>query len=393
DLNVVGETIRNLDDDKPKYVNDQEDDVFKKSELLYALDKARKSIKDKVFIVEGYFDAMALHQMGYKESVAYCGSNISDGQVRLLTKYINRRTKIYLVPDNDKTGMKNVAKNVTILRSKMNNPISVISFPDGIKDANDVLELGQTIDIFESEHHELFLLKQELDKCLEQTDEYEVSKEFISYTKNKMIRAEMADYLAERWDKNKDLVLDYMETEDAVIDGEKDIQSFSDIREKFRRQALEGTDSRVFFNLDKPDNKINGMRKTEVAYLLGRSGSGKTTFALNYIHNAIFNQGKNIVFNSLELDGANIAPQLLQIHMGLTEQQVTDLVLSDNEGLEPIYEKLNKHLKVVDRSGQTLQDIENYVRMCNDTGFPVDAVFIDYFGYIKRPRRNSSSDE
>src|SRR5699024_9910613 len=141
-------------------------------------------------------------------------------------------TKIYLIPDNDKTGMKNVAKNVTTLRSKMNNPISVISFPDGIKDANDVLELGQTIDIFESEHHELFLLKQELDKCLEQTDEYEVSKEFISYTKNKMIRAEMADYLAERWDKNKDLVLDYMETEDAVIDGEKDIQSFSDIREK-----------------------------------------------------------------------------------------------------------------------------------------------------------------
>src|SRR5699024_11870000 len=90
---------------------------------------------------------------------------------------------------------------------------------------------------------------------------------------------------------------------------------------------------------------------------------------------------------------ANIAPQLLQIHMGLTEKQVTDLVLSDNEGLEPIYEKLNKHLKVVDRSGQTLQDIENYVRMCNDTGFPVDAVFIDYFGYIKRPMRNSSYDE
>src|SRR5699024_2751624 len=167
-------------------------------------------------------------------------------------------------------------------------------------------------------------------------------------------------------------------------------KSFSDIREKLRKQALEGTESRVFFNLERPDGKINGMRKTEVAYLLGRSGSGKTTFALNYIHNAIFNQGKNIVFNSLVLDGANIAPHLLQIHMGFTEQQVTDLVLSDNKGLEPIYEKLDKHLKVVDRSGQTLQDIENYVRMCNDTGFPVDAVFIDYFGYIKRPMRNSS---
>lgn len=393
--NVVGETFRNLDDDKPKYVNSQENEVFRKSELLYGLDKARKNIKDKVFIVEGYFDVMALYQMGYKESVAYCGASLTNGQASLLSKYINKRTKIYLIPDNDETGKKNVSRNIKILKSTCGNPISVITFPEGIKDVNDVLELGQDIQRFTSEHHELYMLKQELDRCLEQVDEYEVSKEFIKYTKNKMIRAEMANYLSERWDKPKDLVFDYMETEESTLDKESDIQTFSDIREQFRQQALEGVSARIFFNLERPDKKINGMRKSEVAYLMGRAGSGKTTFILNYIHNVIFKQSKNVVFNSLELSGANIAPQLLQIHMGLTEKQITEIVLADDDRIDNIYETLDRHLRVVDRSGQTLQDIENYVLMCNESEFaePVDVVFIDYFSYIKISGKRSSYEE
>ncbi|WP_077325727.1 DnaB-like helicase C-terminal domain-containing protein [Virgibacillus siamensis] len=391
--NVVGETYRNLDDDKPKYVNSKEDDVFKKSELLFGLDKARKHIKDKVFISEGYFDAIALYQMGYKESVAFCGSYLTDGQANLLSKYMTKRTKIYLIPDNDKTGLKNVSRNIKTLRTKVSNPISVIRFPDGIKDANDVLQLGQSIDRFGSEHHELFMLKQELEVCLEQVDEYEVAKKFVKYTQNKMIRAEMADYLAERWNKSKSLVLDYMETEEATIDKEKDLQSFSDIRDKFKKQALEGVAAKVFFNLQKPDEKVKGMKKTEVAYMLGRAGSGKTTFVLNFIHNIVFKQEKNVMFNSLELDGANIAPQLLQIHFDQTEEEVTKMVLNDEPALEPIYEKLDRHFKTVDRSGQSLQDVENYALMCKEAGEPLDVIFIDYFSYLKRPMRNSSYEE
>lgn len=393
--NVVGETYRNMDEDKPKYINSSEDEVFKKSELLYGLDKARKHIKDKVFIVEGYFDVMALFQMGYKESVAFCGSYLTDGQAHLLSKYMARNTKIYLIPDNDKTGLKNAARNIKALRTKTNNPISIIKFPDGIKDANDVLKLGQSIDRFDSEHHEMFLLKQELEKCLEQVDEYEIARKFVRYTGNKMIRAEMADYLANRWNKPKELVFDYMETDDADIERENDIHTFSDIRDKFIAQAKEGNDAKMFFDLTKPDKKINGMKRTEVAYLMGRAGSGKTTFILNFIHNAIFNQQKNIIFNSLELDGANIFPQLMQIHLGLTEQQVTSLVLNGDDRLSPIYEKLDRHLRVIDRSDQSLQDIENYVRMCNENEFDskTDVVMIDYFSYIKRPMRASSYEE
>ena len=393
--NVVGKSFRNLDEDKPKYVNSAEDEVFKKNELLYGLDKARKHIKDKVFIVEGYFDVLALYQMGYKESVAFCGSYLTDGQVNLLSKYIQKNTKIYLIPDNDKTGLQNVSRNVKTLRMKVKNPISIITFPEGIKDPNDVLKLGDHIDNYESEHHEMFLLKQELDKCLDQTDEYEVAREFVKYTQNKMIRAEMADYLAERWNKDRELVFDYMETEETSLDRENDILTFTSMKDKYKQQALEGTGNRVYFDLTKPDAKVKGMKKKEAAYLMGRAGSGKTTFLLNFLHNLIFNQSKNVMFGSLELAGENIAPQIMQIHLNQTEEAVTELILNDEPSLEPIYETLDKHLRTVDKSGQTLKDIENYARMCNENHFdtPIDVIFIDYFGYIKRPGKGSSYDE
>ena len=393
--NVVGQSYRNFDEHKPKYVNSAESEVFNKSELLYGLDKARKNIDKHVYIVEGYFDVMALHQMGYTSAVAYCGQSLTDGQATLLSKYIKRHTKIFLVPDNDKTGLKHVASNVKLLRQKLSNPIGVIKFPDGIKDANDVLQLGVDIDYFDSEHHEMFLLKQELDSCLEQTDEYEVARNFVKYTKNKMIRSEMADYLAERWNKAKEVVASHMETDSDVINNDKHILTFDDIRDKYIKNAQEGNAGKVFLDWDLVDGFIPGMRRTEVAYLLGRAGSGKTTFILNLIHNVIFNQKKNVIFNSLELDGSNITPQLLQIHFDALEREIKDWVLSGDKRIDYPAKMFNKHLRVVDKGGQSLKDIENFAIMANESHFtnPVGLIVIDYFGYIKREGKRDNYTE
>lgn len=382
--NVVGISYRNMDPDKPKYVNAKEDEVFKKSELLYGLDKARKHIKDKVFIVEGYFDVMAMHQMGYPETVAYCGQAITPGQVALLSKYIQRHTKIFLIPDSDKTGQKQVANNIKTIRSRIRNPIGVVPLPEGIKDANDIIKYGTTIDRFESEHHELFLLRQELDKCLEQQDEYEVAKEFVKYTKNEMIRAEMADYLAKRWNKPKEIVSKHMETTAETVDYEADLKTFDVSLEGYKKILNEGTEGRVFFNLKKVDQYIKGMKRGEVCFLMGRSGAGKTTMALNLIHNAIMKQQHNVIFNSLELNSENIVPQLLQIHKDETEGKVANMVLEEKLDDEYYLNQMNKRLRIVDRPGQTVDDIENYAIMANEIfDKPLSVIVIDYFQYIK----------
>lgn len=387
--NVVGKTFRNLDEDKPKYVNSAEDEVFKKSELLYGLDKARRHINDKVYIVEGYFDMIAMDQMGYKETVAYCGSSITEGQVTLLSKYINRYTKIFLIPDNDKTGLKNVSRNIKLIKRKLRNPIGVYHLPDGIKDTNDVLKLGISIenDFITSEHHEMFLLRQELDKCLEQTDEYEAAREFVRFTKNEMIRAEMAEYLASRWDKPKNIVYELMKAKSETVDYEADMKTFSQSLSDYKAALLEGSKGRVYFNLNNIDSKVNGMKPGEVAFLMGRSGSGKTTLALNLIYNSIVRQNQNVIFNSLELKGENIVPQLLQIHQRTDQGVIANKVKSDefDDSDEAFLRHMDRRLRIVDKPGQTVEDIENFAVMANESEFdkPLSLMVIDYFGYIK----------
>src|SRR5690606_20561311 len=84
-----------------------------------------------------------------------------------------------------------------------------------------------------------------------------------------------------------------------------------------------------------------------------------------------------------------------QIHLGQTEEVVTELILNDDPSLEPLYAELDKYLRVIDCSGQSLRDIERYVIECIENHFngQTDVIMIDYFGYIKREGRRSSYDE
>lgn len=394
---VVGITERSLNKESPKYINSAEDEVFKKSQLLYGLDKARKNIKERIYIVEGYFDVMALHEMGESVAVAYCGQSLTDGQAYLLSKYITKETKIFLVPDNDSTGLYSVKKNITLLRARLQNPIGVIQLPEGVKDANDLLLTGRNIRDLPSEHHEMFLFKQELNKCLEIQDEYEIARQFALSTQNKMIRAEMADYLSKRWKKPVSLVQDHMNTEVNTFDYSADLYGFTETMNDYREFISKGDEGRVFTNLKAVDELIRGMRPGEVCFVMGRSGAGKTTFVINLMYNVIMKQKQNVNFHSLELSRVNIIPQFIQIHKEITEGRVSRLVSSGEADLELINLSLmmDQHLRIIDRPAQTLKDIERYVMLANESVFdkPVGLVVIDYFQYIKTEGKKSNYEE
>lgn len=394
---VVGITERNLNDNGPKYINSAENEVFKKSQLLYGLDKARKNIKECLYIVEGYFDVMAIHEMGENAAVAYCGQSLTDGQAYLLSKYITKDTKILLIPDNDSTGLGSVQKNVTILRARISNPIGIIKLPDGCKDANDLLLTGKNIKEFKSEHHEMFLLKQELDRCLEIQDEYEVAQQYAKTTHNKIIRYEMAEYLSKRWNKSLSLVQEHMNTEVKTMDYSADLYGFTESMNDYREFIAKGDEGRVFTNLSEVDKLIRGMRPGEVCFVMGRSGAGKTTFVINLMYNVITHQEHNVNFHSLELSRVNIIPQFIQIHKEMTESKVSNLVLSGKADPElmDLNKKMDEHLRIIDRPGQTLKDIERYAMVANESVFdkPVSLIVIDYFQYIKAEGKKSNYEE
>ena len=111
-----------------KYVNSPETPVYNKSRTLYGLCFARKAIAEKgvANIVEGYLDVISMHMAGYCNTVAPCGTALTEDQVSLLKKYTGQ---VNLVYDADKAGWKAVARN-SLMFLREGFRVSVTMLPD-----------------------------------------------------------------------------------------------------------------------------------------------------------------------------------------------------------------------------------------------------------------------
>ncbi len=115
---VVGFGARRLfdDDQGPKYLNTPETLVYKKSQVLYGLDQAKKEItsKKQVVIVEGYTDVMACHLSGVKTAVATCGTAFGEDHARILRRFLMDEEQftgeIIYTFDGDEAGQKAALK-------------------------------------------------------------------------------------------------------------------------------------------------------------------------------------------------------------------------------------------------------------------------------------------
>ena len=73
----------------PKYLNSPDTVLFKKGQTLFALDYAREAIArtKTVIVVEGYFDAIALHQVGLTHTVATLGTALTSEHIQILRRF------------------------------------------------------------------------------------------------------------------------------------------------------------------------------------------------------------------------------------------------------------------------------------------------------------------
>ena len=112
---IVGFSGRATDeqDNPPKYLNSPDSVFFRKGELLYGLDKAKRAIRDKNFaiIVEGQMDLLMSHQAGITNSVAASGTAVTPAHLERLKK-ISQRLLISL--DADGAGLKAALKTATL---------------------------------------------------------------------------------------------------------------------------------------------------------------------------------------------------------------------------------------------------------------------------------------
>ena len=126
---VVGFGGRVLGDGMPKYLNSPDTPLFKKGQTLFAFDQAREAIvrTKTVIVVEGYFDAIALHQAGLTHTVATLGTALTAEHVQTLRRFAER---VILLFDPDTAGVRAALRGLDLF---VNSGLSVkvVTLPAG----------------------------------------------------------------------------------------------------------------------------------------------------------------------------------------------------------------------------------------------------------------------
>lgn len=143
-LNIRTETVafggRALDDFGPKYLNSSESLLYKKNKNLYFTTDFISSIKKKgyVFLVEGYFDVLALNKLGYSNVASPSGTALTTQQLDILSRYTK---KILLCFDNDEAGLA-ATERVLELRNQIGSKLEIncLNLPQDYKDLSELFE-------------------------------------------------------------------------------------------------------------------------------------------------------------------------------------------------------------------------------------------------------------
>ncbi len=127
---VIGFGGRSMTDREPKYLNSPDSPLFRKGEVLYGLLDARQAIRQKGFalIVEGYFDLIALHINGFKNSVATMGTALTGGHIRRLR---GSAREIYTLFDGDEAGRKAAVRGLDLFLDE-GVPSRAVFLPSGL---------------------------------------------------------------------------------------------------------------------------------------------------------------------------------------------------------------------------------------------------------------------
>lgn len=127
-------------DDKPKYLNSPETEVYVKNKILYGIYQAKNEIRkeEECFMVEGYTDVLAMHQAGVKNVVASSGTSLTEGQIRMIKRFTDNMTVLY---DGDSAGIKASLRGIDLILEQGMN-VKAVVLPQGEDPDSYVRKLG-----------------------------------------------------------------------------------------------------------------------------------------------------------------------------------------------------------------------------------------------------------
>ncbi|MFN4145381.1 MAG: DNA primase [Runella sp.] len=137
---AFGARILTSDKSQPKYINSPETEVYHKSQVLYGIAQAKNAIRqeDICYLVEGYTDVISLYQAGIQNVVASSGTSLTEGQIKLISRFTQNITILY---DGDAAGIKAALRGLDMVLEEGLN-VSLVTLPDGEDPDSYVYKVG-----------------------------------------------------------------------------------------------------------------------------------------------------------------------------------------------------------------------------------------------------------
>jgi DNA primase len=116
---IIGFGGRVMGDELPKYLNSPETPVYSKSRSLYGIQKAKQPARasGRVYLVEGYFDVLAMHLYGLENSVATLGTSLTPEHAKRLKGMVGDG-EVVLVYDSDQAGIKAAHRSIAVFEAE-----------------------------------------------------------------------------------------------------------------------------------------------------------------------------------------------------------------------------------------------------------------------------------
>ena len=218
---VLGFGARALrESQRPKYLNTSEGELYRKGRQLFGLDLARAAAAQgqRVVVVEGYTDVLALHQAGIRETVAIMGTALTQEQLAELARAVGKRGTIFLALDADRSGQEAMMRAARGAQDQ-EVELRVVELPEGRDPAELVLQEGagtmsspidSALSVLEFQVRRV-LADSDLDTPAGRDRALEEARPLIEATRERpALRDRLAGLIADRLDVRHDDVMAHM---------------------------------------------------------------------------------------------------------------------------------------------------------------------------------------
>lgn len=366
---------------------------YKKSAYFHGLWNLDLAQDNTVWLVEGYFDVVAMHQLGYTNCLAITTALMTQDQVQELYRLTNSSTNLIFVPDGDVPGFNSVVANIEHFKNIAANKyrgVQVINVSEdpSIKDANDWLVKNGGIlpEPFCSE------LYQALKVCNAVSNQeiklWQLRQ--IAENASPIARLELARYFADDLQIPVELLAAQLEVADIQLD-----ESYGapigdvEIVRQYVKECLEHGIAAGFG--ERINNLLLGFRPGALVGLAGRSNTGKTTIACDYLWNQM-EQGSRptTIFFSVEMRKPEI---MLKLHRQATSHVDAELfaLYAEDPTFVPWTDDPFKHVYIWDQPAMSVEEIERVVKRIESTYFngPIQQIIIDHAQLLVNNEKNS----